>query len=316
MPESTTLGAVSEFAASQHGVVTRSQAAALGIHRNLVARLASQGFWFEPTPGVLVVNAVPTSWLQRVAIAAHSLNLPPVPSHATAARLHELDGFVSDDRIVVTVVRGQRLRVSGASGHQVHSRVPAADIALVDGIRCTTMARTIVDLASVESADAVERAIDDFERRGLSLRWLEMTAERLRRPGHGGSRVVLASIARRRTRGRVRGSWFQKLVLECLASPVLVGLVEEFEIYSATGEFLARVDLAFPAVRLGVEAHSRRFHFGARPEQFDQERENRLAAEGWDVSYVGYSDVTRTPTQVRAQIEQLVLRRRTDLRAA
>ncbi len=316
MPESTTLGAVSDFAALQHGVVTRSQAASFGVSHHAVHLLKARGFWHEPNPGALVVRTHPDTWHQRVAVATNSLSPAPVASHRAAGRLHRLDGLTSDPRIEVTVRRGQRLRVAGVSAHQVVGGVPLSDIVVVDGIRGTTMARTIIDIAAVESVELVERIIDDFERRRLSLRWLEATALRLNRPGFRGGRLVLASIAARRARGRVRGSWFQRLVVECLASPLLADLVEEFEIRSATGEFLARVDLAIPTVRLGIEAHSRRFHFGTRVERFDQERENRLAAEGWDLCYVGYADVTRTPAQVRHHIEQLVVRRRGDLRAA
>ena len=79
------------------------------------------------------------------------------------------------------------------------------------------------------------------------------------------------------------------------------------------GRFIARVDLAVPIVRLGVEAHSRQHHFGATAESYDERRDNLVAEQGWDLRYVGYAETTQTPAQVRRFIERLVARRAADL---
>jgi len=82
------------------------------------------------------------------------------------------------------------------------------DVLAVDGVPATTFARTIVDLAAIVSADELERACDDFERRGFSLTWLEQTAQRAHRPGQRGTNAVLRHIAKRRRGGgsAARGS--------------------------------------------------------------------------------------------------------------
>ncbi len=113
----------------------------------------------------------------------------------------------------------------------------------------------------------------------------------------------------------MRGSWFQKLVAECLDSPLIPGLVEEYEIRDEAGRFVARCDLAVPWVRLGIEAHSRRFHFGAAAEASDEDREHQLALAGWELRYVGWTAATRTPSDVRRMVEALVARRAADLGA-
>jgi hypothetical protein len=197
--------------------------------------------------------------------------------------------------------------------HRCVDPVLPIDRIVVDGLPVTGLARTLVDLAGTEQRPAIERALDDFERRGHSLGWLESTAQRLHRPGQRGTGVVLAEVARRRTRGQVRGSWFQKLVAECLRSPLIPGLVEEYEIRDAAGGFVARVDLAVPVVKLGIEAHSRRYHTGAAAEAYDEHRDNLVAEQGWDLRYVGYWAATRTPAQVRGYVERLVAKRAHDL---
>lgn len=313
MPTSHMLGVVSELAAAQHGVVTRSQAADIGIARYGVSALLRRGFWRETTPGVLIVRSVPSTWQQQICAATLALKGGAVASHASAARLHRLDGFLDTSQLVVTVDRGQRLRRAGITVHQVAVPIVARDLIAVGGVRATGLARTIVDLASTDSRMSVERAIDDFERRGASLYWLEETARRLHRPGFSGSNVVLTDLAKRSRRGRVRGSWFQKLVAECLRSSLLPDLVEEFEIRLPSGPLVARVDLALPCVRLAIEAHSRQFHFGASAEQADERRDGRLAELGWEVCYVGHAEVTSRPHDVRRHVERVVARRAADL---
>ena len=78
--------------------------------------------------------------------------------------------------------------------------------------------------------------------------------------------------------------------------------------FDGGGRLIGRLDLACPEVLLGVEAHSREFHFGQRAEALDQRRDNRFGAAGWYVSYVGWYD-TEDPAAVAAMIETVARRR-------
>lgn len=86
--------------------------------------------------------------------------------------------------------------------------------------------------------------------------------ERLRSRGRAGIPLVISALDRRRADPALRGSWFERLVETCIRSPLLPGLVRQHEILDSDGEFISRVDLAVPSVRLAVEAHSRRHHSG------------------------------------------------------
>ena len=88
----------------------------------------------------------------------------------------------------------------------------------------------------------------------------------------------------------------------------------EYAVRDSVGEFVARVDLAVPLVRLGIEGHSREHHITPDERAYDERRDNRAAEAGWDIRYVGFADATRSPAQVRAYIERLVDRRARDLR--
>ena len=234
-----------------------------------------------------------------------------------AASLARLDGIDEPAEVEVLVGNGARMPgdVPWLVVRRSRAELPPQDVVELDGIVCTGIARTICELAGRIDAPLLERVLDDVERRGYSLRWIEQTARRLQSTGRRGPHSVLADLERRRRRsaGQVRGSWFQRLLRDCLRSPILVGLVEEHEVRDGSGRLVARVDLAVPSVRLAIEAHSKRYHFGVEAEAADEDRDARLGEVGWDVRYVGYARLTSSPEDVRRSIERQVLRRAGDL---
>ena len=310
MTNSPVMGGVGDVAASHHAAFSHSQAVALGLSLPRIRQELERSTLRVGAPNVYVVHGAPNTWQQDLMAATLTANGAGVASHRASAQMHKLDGFAAD-LIEVTVPRGRRLRMPNAIVHQ--GFVPPEHCIVIVGILCTSLARTLVDAPQVVSASEMERALDDYQRRGYSLVWLEQMALQLHRPGQRGTKLVLAEVARRRQSGVVRGSWFEKLVEMTIASPKLPRLVQQHIIRDAEGAFIAQVDLAFPSVRLGIEAHSRAFHTGTHRELIDQRRENRAIAEGWQFIYMGWAD-RKSPTQARRFLEQVVARRRRDLR--
>lgn len=311
MPTSTRLGAVGELAASRHGAFTRRQAAQLGASAQSVSRLRDRGVLLEPTPGVLCIAGMPTSWRRDVYVATLEGGDQRIAIASTAARLHRIDGFVDGPGIHIAGRRGAATRLPAVRFSQTGESYAPAHVTEVDGIRCSTLARTLCDIARYHP-ERYERAVDDFVRRGFSLNWLAHTAEQMTTRGPW-RRVVEHDLIARRHGGRVRDSWFEQLVEQCLTSPALPAAVRQYEVRRADGTFVARVDLAIPALRMAIEADSRRFHTGLHAERIDQRRENALAEEGWLTTYVGWSDATKSPAQVRRTVERIAARRANDL---
>jgi hypothetical protein len=88
--------------------------------------------------------------------------------------------------------------------------------------------------------------------------------------------------------GRVPDSWFEELLAACLSDADLPTIVPQYRILDQNGTFVARVDLGIPAIRLGLEAHSRRFHFGPDAEPLDEQRDMAAAACGWELLCLGW----------------------------
>lgn len=307
MRRNDAMGAVAELAASQHGAFTRRQAAAIGLSRRQIQDLANDPLLDEPVRGILRFRAAPETWHQRMMIA--TLVGPGFfAGFRAAAYLHGIDGFRQSP--TPEIVGGRTCRAVRGIDVIQHWVEPLApdDFVIVDGIPCTGLARTVVDVCGLGPRDRATRAVDDFERRRESLNWLRLTAERLHRPGQAGTGAVLSLLDRRQCGGRVPDSWFERLVEGCLSLCGLPPWERQHEVIDGTGSVVGRLDLACPALLLGVEAHSRQFHFGQRAESLDQRRDNRLAALGWHLIYVGWYD-TEQPAVVAATIDSVARRR-------
>ncbi len=304
--------AVAELAASQHRAFTRRQAADLKFDKGRVATAKRQGWLTEPYAGVLVLAGAGGDWQQQLMAATLAAGGHAVASHRSAARLHRLDGFEKCEAVEVSVTRSHRW---GHDGDVIAHHVAAldrADVIIVDGIPSTGLARTLADLGAVVEPLQVRRALTEARRRGTSLRWIQLTADRLHRPGPSGAAVLLRQLASIPYEGRVPDSWFEELLALCLHDADLPPIVPQYSIREASGRIVAVTDIGIPSVRLGLEAHSRRFHFGPDAEPLDEQRDMAAAVCGWDLQYLGWY-ATRRPAEVLAVVKQIVAARRREL---
>jgi hypothetical protein len=295
------------LAQTQHGVSSRRQAAEAGVTRSMLRSALAAGVLTAPVPGVLVVSGAPESWRQRLTVATTAGSGRALVSHRAAATLHGLDGppFAG---VEVTVPRGVRLPwLSGAVVHQT-TRLTPADTVLVEGIRTTTVARTLADLGLVTSRFAVEEGVDATVRRDVSVAWVADTLERVHRPGPTGTGVLAGVLRDRQAEAATPESVFERRLLRVLSTGDLPVPVAQHEIRTTDGRFVARVDIAYPPWRLAVEAHSRRHHDGWNKVATDLERDGRLAAVGWERLYVRWPEL-RQGEAVRERV-RAVLRQR------
>ncbi len=164
--------------------------------------MVERGYLTKARPEVFVINGSPPTWRQQLMIATLTRDGLPLAVGKSAARLHGLDGC-RFDALQIAVPRGAR-RLADVEVFQTLVSYAPMDVVTIDGIRCSGLARTVVDLAWLDPGRYV-RAVDDFERRGCSLSWLEQTARRLRARGREGSGLVAADLAQRAGGGQRAG---------------------------------------------------------------------------------------------------------------
>jgi very-short-patch-repair endonuclease len=175
-------------------------------------------------------------------------------------------------------------------------------------IPVTTPARTLIDVASVASAEVVEEALDDALRRGIvSITRLRKSLETV----GGGGRPGVASMRRlldARTGPIVPQSVLETRLLRVVREAELPQPVLQHEIW-ARGHLVAIVDFAYPAERLAIEADGYRWHSGRQRWHRDRLRRNELTLLGWRVIHVTWDDLCNRPAAVVASIEHALARR-------
>jgi len=310
MPNRTEIRAVGEFAASRHGAFNLSQAAEHNLTRRDIAWMQRVGMIEAMYKHVWRYIGHPNTAQQQLyaaTLAAHSAG-----SHFSAAALQHVDGFEQFPPMPeVLMHHADWTRIKGILVRRTRF-LSTHDITVVDGIVCTNLARTACDIAPDITDTQLVRVVDDIQRRGFSMGWVMYRADKLNRMGRPGPPLVLDIVRRRLGGYRVPESLFERMLAECLKSPLLSGIVRQHRLVDHNGDFICRFDFAIPWARLGIEAHSRSYHLGELVERYDEDRDIRATKEGWETVYLGFA-ATRSPARVRHDIEQIVQRRIHDL---
>lgn len=269
---------VAEVAARQHGIVALDQLLDAGMTAAMVRSRTARGWFHRVHRGVYAVGHPPRSRQARWLAAVWACGAAALLSHRSAAMLWRIRESASGLIEVVSPTGSGRSR-DGIRVHTTRS-LPAADRTILDAIPVTTLERTIVDLATVVHAQAVEYAIHRAEhQRRLRLEALEQTARRL--TGHPGAAVVLRLIdAADPLASQARGGAERRFLAICREHRIPPPLVNRWiALPIAAGGVEA--DFCWPAKRLVVELDDRATHTTSRAFGNDRARDRALLQAGW-----------------------------------
>ena len=229
-------------------------------------------------------------------------------SHRSAACLHQLDGFDEPQPIEVSVTRGRHPTSDDVIVHRWMGP-DLRDYIHVDSIATSGVAATLARLGAVAPRSQVEQALDDALRRGYSIKWIEQTAERLHRPGPSGTGVLLRLLRDPGRRGATPDSIFERMTARVLEVADLPPPALQHPVRLPNGQS-ARIDIAWPSVKWGIECHSRKYHFGANRTEADHDRDHQLAMAGWQVTYLTWHQLQDSDYVVELARSMLDLRGR------
>jgi very-short-patch-repair endonuclease len=272
---------VDELGLACHGVITRAQLQERGLTGADVAWLVRSGRLHRLYPGVYRVSGSPPTWKTGLLAASRAGGSSAAASHRSAAALWDLPGG-REDLAEITCPRWRRARHAGLVIHETNL-LGATDRTRTDGIPVTTPARTLADLGATCSSLMVEMAVDNALRRGLvTYPLLFRLLDRIGKQGRNGVGVLRAILRERDLKHRPTESQKETELLRVIRRSGLPVPQPQFEI-SGTSGFIARVDFAYPSVRLVVEYDSKAHHVGGVEMEHDNARRNRLVAVGWTV---------------------------------
>jgi hypothetical protein len=270
---------VAVLASSQHGVFTAVQAARTGLSRDQRAKRVASGRWEALHPGVYRIAGVPSSWRGDVLAACWAARCLAAASHRTAAELWELPGGASD-HIEVTCHRKMRSFVDGLIVHE-SKLLRLADITEVDGIPVTTVEETLLGLAAVASPAVVEMAADRALRLSLTTRArLDAFVRDKGARGRNGIGVLREIVRNHDPFAGLPESAMETKLKRLLRRHAFPTPVFQY-VVSHDGEFIARVDAAYPELRIAIEFDSYEHHTGKLAIVRDNDRRNRLVRIRW-----------------------------------
>lgn len=287
----------------QHGLVTSEQAVALlGAFRQ--RRWVTEGRLISAQPGVFRLVGAPETWHQ--ALMATQLASGGIISHRSAA---ELWGLLRP---------GGHVEASIPPGNTPRLRPPAVVHRIKDlhpelatereGLTLTDPVRTIVDLGLVVPTVLVAAAL----RRGISGRLVTLKDARhirelLGRQGRNGTGILGEVIDVHVLDGEKSESELESRLLDLRRRFDLPMLTVQHEVW-ACGRCIARVDAAYPALKLAIEVDGFEFHSTPEAFQRDRTRQNELVALGWTVLRFTWKDITQHPERVATTIRQAIAR--------
>lgn len=285
--------AIADLAARQHGVLSRRQLLETGVSKEMIRYRVAIKRLHRVYAGVYAVGHPLLSPHGRYLAAVLAGGEGAVLSHRSAAALWGLRPPASGP-IDVTIPRGGSRRRPGIAIHASRS-LPIDEVTAVDGVPCTSLARTLIDLAAVVTPRALARALEQ----SLILRLFDRTAMEAALAGAGGRRGagtlrrLLAELADEPppTRNELERRFLELVRSADLPIPVVNGLVAGYE-----------VDFHWPEQRLIVETDGRATHDTALAFERDRRRDLALELVGWHVLRISWRQLVEEPERVSATV--------------
>ncbi|MFC0031115.1 DUF559 domain-containing protein [Micromonospora chaiyaphumensis] len=261
--------------------------------------------WCSLLPDVYVHRDGHRPTDHRMWCEAVALRLPAGAAIAgrSAAFLWGAGLLARDAPVTVLLPRTARIRPHPRV-HQVRSVLPDTDRTRFAGLPVTTALRTAFDLGRqgprIEALVAVEALL---HRRVVKLSALRAYAAA--HPGWPGAAVLREVLALAEP---LSESPMETRLRLLLLDAGLGPLTAQHDVHDARGCFIARLDLAWPALRVAVEYdgdhHRERAHF-----RQDIARLNALRAAGWLVLRFTADDVLRHPDAAITLVRQALRER-------
>ncbi|HUG40216.1 MAG TPA: type IV toxin-antitoxin system AbiEi family antitoxin domain-containing protein [Longimicrobiales bacterium] len=297
---------ITALALTRHGVVTRAQLLEAGLSPKMVDARARSGRLRRVHRGVFLLGhlrgRLEPPWAPEMAAALASGPGSTV-SHASAGGIWEVAPRPPRAAPVdITMPPGRApVRRGGIRAHRGTDRLPD-DGATVHGIPVTSAARTLLDLAGVLHAAALERAIATAERRRLiDVRDLRRMA--YRHGGRPGAPLLRAVLGRDGDDGR---AGFTRSEAEAR----FVAMVREGGLPLPETNVVVRgyeVDALWRAEGLAVEVDGHAFHGSRRSIRNDHRRDADLLAAGIRVMRVTWDQIIDEPTPTAVRLGQALV---------
>jgi very-short-patch-repair endonuclease len=286
--------AIAEICARQHLQISVAQLVELGLRPSAIRMRAAAGRLHRTFHGVYSISPVWPSVKARWMAAVLACGPGAALSYRDAGAAH---GVRPSSRRLIDVTAPRRAGRArpGIDAHRSRCFLPQ-DIVLIDNIPCTSLARTLLDLAAILDRQGLNRAIERAEQ--LRVFDLEAVEELLARAnGHPGAGKLRAAVGQappdsERVLEQLLADHLQR---SDLPTAERNAIVEGYE-----------CDFAWFGQRLNVETDGDEFHRTKAARKRDRLRDRTLRRAGWRVERYTWDEVTADPAAVVAEIRALL----------
>ena len=283
--------AIARIGRRQDNVISGEQLRGAGLGRGAIAHRVKAGAMQRLHIDVYLLGPAPPTPMAKARAAAFACGADAVVSHRSAACLYGL--LPETDSDVDVTVPGRNLgRRRGIRRHRVKT-LPPQDATVMRGLRITTIARTICDLAATESARATEQAFQEaLYRRIVTTRAIEAVIAR--EPTRRGSPIIRALL----DDPRLTRSEKERKILKLIDQAQLPKPLTNVRVHG----YLA--DVYWPSHGLvlefdGWDAHGHRLAF-----ESNRKRDQVMVAAGLRVLRVTDRHLVHEPIALTARIAQ------------
>lgn len=289
---------IQSVAAAQDGIITRRQLVDAGFSESAINRRIRNSALIRVHAGVYRTGPVPGPFaIERAALFACGGG---VISHLTAARIHDKQPATRcTEAIDVTMPAATHAR--RRAGIRVHRRNLLEDeVATIAGIQITSVARTVLDLASVKSALA-KKFSARAEHRDPSVRddLLRLLNRYPRAAGSGRLRALVDDTeACTFTRSEAEDRLLALIRSGGLPHPEVNVRVAGVE-----------VDFYWRASEIIVEVDGYEFHRSKRAFVRDRQRDIALASAGYQVLRLTWHQLTKERERTLVQLASALSRK-------
>jgi very-short-patch-repair endonuclease len=280
------------LAAKQYGHVARRQLLALGLTPNEISKRITKGLLIPVFRGVYAVGHPRPEAIARAAAAVLSGGDDAILSYFSAAALW---GMGTRWPTIPEITVPARRRPTSIRVH-VHPALESQDIRRHRGLRVTSPARTLLDIAPRLTKPQLARAVNEA-RLNAGLR-LPHLAELLGRQSyHPGLRLLRPYVDQ--PTGPTRSEFEDRFVAFArdhgLPTPRTNTRVDGYE-----------VDALFPDERVIVELDGWDFHSNRRSFERDRDRDAALLAAGYVTVRITWERLTGAPEREAARLRAIL----------
>jgi hypothetical protein len=288
--------ALARLAESQHGVVSLAQLRSLGLGRSAVAERVKAGRLHRIHRGVYAVGHRRLSGHGRSLAAVLAYGPRAALSHRSAAGHW---GLRPDNRARADIslpLRSVRSR-PGIDAHAMPTLRPV-DVTRHEGIPCTSVARTLLDLADAVPRRQLERAVEQAELlRLFDLRAIEDVLAHAN--GRRGAAVLRGLLAELDDEPGLTASELEDRFVDlCRAAGLPKPEINQWVVVDHGPPI--RADFLWRRQRLIVETDGWRSHGTRQGFERDRLRDQRARLAGWEILRFTRRQLLRDPSWVTA----------------